>query len=301
MRMTTRYPIYIVSKGRWENHLRLTPRYLERMGIPYHIIVEAQEYDRYAEVVNPAFGTTLVLDPQYQRDYDACATLEPGRTRGSGPARNFAWDLARAGGHARHWTVDDNIAGFYRYHQNRKILALTDAFFRPMEDFVDRYENVVMAGPHYEHFVLRWAKHPPFILNSRIYSCNLIQTDAPFRWRGRYNEDTILSLDMLKAGYCTILFTAFLQNKVATQRLEGGNTDILYANGTLEKSRMLVQAHPDVARLVRKWNRWHHQVDYRPFKSNRLIRKAGIEIPAEPNEYGMKLVTAAPRGGSRAS
>jgi hypothetical protein len=290
MKPKTKYPIFIPSKGRWENRLRLTPRYLERMGIPYHLIVEAQEYEQYAAVVNPEYGTVIVLDPAYQQGYDACMALEPGQTRGSGPARNFAWDLARAGGHARHWVIDDNIAGFYRLHQNRKVLALTDAFFRPMEDFVDRYENVVMAGPHYEHFALRWATHPPFILNSRIYSCNLIQTDAPFRWRGRWNEDTILSLDMLKAGYCTILFVALLQNKVATQRLEGGNTDVLYANGTYEKSKMLVREHPDVARLVKKWNRWHHHVNYKPFQRNRLVRNPDVAIPEGVNEYGMRLV-----------
>jgi hypothetical protein len=45
-----------------------------------------------------------------------------------------------------------------------------------------------------------------------------------------------------------------------------------------------------LVKIVRKWGRWQHQVDYRPFKKNRLIRKEGIEIPEGPNEYGMKLV-----------
>ena len=44
--------------------------------------------------------------------------------------------------------------------------------------------------------------------HSRIYSCNLIRTDIPYRWRGRYNEDTILSLDILRGGHCTLLFNA---------------------------------------------------------------------------------------------
>lgn len=285
-----RYPIYIPSRGRWERPFRLTVRYLERMGIPHYLIVEADEAAAYGKVINPTYTTLLELDPAYQRDYDPLCALPPGASRGSGPARNFAWDHARANGAARHWVVDDNIAGFYRYQHNRKILALTHTFFDAMEDFTDRYENVLMSGPHYEHFVLRYAKHPPFLLNSRIYSCNLIQTNAPFHWRGRYNEDTILSLDMLKAGYCTVLFIAFLQNKVATQRLQGGNTDELYRDGTLAKSQMLVRAHPDVARLVRKWNRWHHHVDYGPFKHNKLKRRDDIEIPTEPNEYDMKLV-----------
>lgn len=288
--MTTqpRYPIYIVSKGRWERRLRPTTVHLDRMGVDYRVVVEAQEADSYAEGVGA--HRVIVLDPAYQRDYAACMELAPSQSPGSGPARNFAWDHARAAGHARYWCVDDNIEGFYRFHRNRKTLCLTGSFFRPMEDFADRYENVAMVGPHYEHFVLQYAKHPPFILNSRIYSCNLIRTDVPFRWRGRYNEDTILSLDMLKAGWCTVLFVAFLQNKVVTQGYDGGNTAELYKNGTLEKSRMLIREHPDVARLIWKWNRWHHHVDYRPFKANRLRRCPDVVIPDDPNEYGMKLV-----------
>lgn len=282
-----RYPIYIPSKGRWEDRLRLTPRYLERMGVDYRIIVEEQEAPFYAEKVDRR--RILILDPAYQRDYDARMNLAPGQSPGSGPARNFAWDHARKLGADRHWVIDDNIAGFYRFHENRKTLTESGAVIRAMEDFTDRYSNVAMSGPHYEHFVLRHAKHPPFRLNTRIYSCNLIRTDAPFRWRGRYNEDTILSLDMLKAGWCTILFIAFLQNKVATQRLRGGNTDELYKGGTLEKSKMLVREHPDVARLTWKWNRWHHYVDYRPFRANKLIRKPGVEIPHGVNNYGMVL------------
>lgn len=286
--MQPRYPIYIVSKGRWDRRLHPTMNHLDRMGIDYRVVVEEQEAGLYAESVGS--DRVLILDPIFQRDYDACMTLEPGQSPGSGPARNFAWEHARDAGHARYWCVDDNISGFYRYHQNRKVLVIADSFFCPMEDFIDRYTNVAMAGPHYETFVHQYAKHPPFILNSRIYSCNLIQTNLPFRWRGRYNEDTILSLDLLKAGFCTILFVAFLQNKLATQSMGGGNTAELYANGTLAKSRMLVQEHPDVSRVVQKWNRWHHHVDYSGFKRNRLIRRPDVIIPEGVNEYGMQLV-----------
>jgi hypothetical protein len=127
-------------------------------------------------------------------------------------------------------------------------------------------------------------------MNTRIYSCNLIRNDVPFRWRGRYNEDTDISLRMLKAGWCTIQFNAFLQGKVATQTVKGGNTAEFYAReGTLAKSLMQVQLHPDVSRLVKKYGRWHHYVDYAPFKKNRLIRAKGVSAAAGVNDYGMSL------------
>ncbi len=147
-----------------------------------------------------------------------------------------------------------------------------------------------MAGPGYHQFAPRREAHAPFTVNTRIYSCNLIRNDAPFRWRGRYNEDTILSLDILKAGWCTVQFNAMLQDKQHTQTMTGGNTDEFYAQeGTVPKSQMLVKQHPDVARLVWKFGRPHHHVDYRPFKRNRLIRRTDIEIPTGVNEYGMVL------------
>lgn len=288
--MLPRYPVYIPSKGRWQQERRLTTRALEAMGVPYFLVVEAQEAGDYRAAVDPRFGRVLILDPQYQHDYDACDDLGLSKSKGSGPARNFIWDHAAANGAARHWTVDDNISGWVRLVNNAKIRMVDGLVFRAMEDFADRYQNVAMAGPNYRFFAKQRQPIGPFILNTRIYSCNLIRTDLPFRWRGRYNEDTILSLDMLKAGYCTVLFNAFLQNKLATQTLKGGNTDTVYVDGTLPKSQMLVREHPDVSRLTWKFGRWHHHVDYRPFKHNRLIRKPGLEIPEGNNEYGMKLV-----------
>ncbi len=290
--MQPKYPIYIPSKGRADT--RLTVKALDRIGVPYTVVVEPQEYDQYAAVIDPS--RLLVLDMAYKERYDLCDNLGLTKTTGSGPARNFIWDHAVASGAERHWIMDDNIQAFYRLNQNTKIQVHNGAFFGVMESFCERYENVAMAGPHYEHFVLRRAPKPPFIPNTRIYSCNLIRNDVPFRWRGRYNEDTILSLDMLKAGWCTVLFNAYLQNKVATQRIKGGNTDELYRDGTLAKSQMMLATHPDVSRVVWKFNRWHHHVDYRRFKRNQLKLKPGIDLSTmEPNEYGMKLVNVKTR------
>lgn len=279
-------PIYIPSKGRYDT--RITMRCLDAICVPYRVIIEEQEYSAYAAVIEPS--RLLVLDPKYQRDYDACMILKEGQSKGSGPARNFAWDHAVSSGAEWHWIMDDNIFRFYRLNHNAKNPVADGTIFRCMEDFACRYTNVVMVGPNYEHFALRRAKHPPFHLNTRIYSCNLIRNDAPFRWRGRYNEDTDLSLRMLKAGYCTVLFNAFLQNKIRTQGIKGGNTDAFYAlEGTLPKSRMLAALHPDVARVVWKFGRWHHQVDYRPFRANKLVRRPGVEIPEGVDNYGMVL------------
>jgi hypothetical protein len=286
--MTPRFPIYIPSKARADSFT--TMRYLDSMGVPYSVIVEKAEYRAYAAVIDQQ--KLLVLDRSYQDRYDALVDLEDGESKGSGPARNFAWDHAQSIGVEYHWIMDDNIRGFYRLNRNRKGRVTDGTIFRCMEDFIMRYTNVAMAGPHYDFFVPQTDPRPPFKLNTRIYSCNLIRTDLPFRWRGRYNEDTDLSLRILKAGWCTILFNAFLQKKVTTQTMLGGNMDAFYAaEGTRRKSQLLVNLHPDVARLAWKYGRCHHQVDYRPFQRNQLQRKPDLQLRPGVNDYGMQLVT----------
>ena len=152
-------------------------------------------------------------------------------------------------------------------------------------------ENVAIAGPNYYSFCKTTDAVPPFVLNTRIYSCLFIRNDIPYRWRGRYNEDTDLCLRVLKDGLGTIQFNAFLQGKVTTQRMKGGNTEQFYKKeGTYLKSKMLEDMHPDVAKVVKKFNRYHHQVNYKPFKKNKLIRKKGLNIPDKINNYNMKLI-----------
>ena len=94
----------------------------------------------------------------------------------------------------------------------------------------------------------------------------------------------------MKDGWCTIQFNAFIQEKATTQTMKGGNTDEIYKEGTLNKSKMLEELHPDVAEVVWKFNRWHHHVDYRPFKKNELKKKKGLRIKKGINNYGMKVV-----------
>ena len=257
--MNPKYPIYIISKGRWES--RLTAKALDKMNVSYHIVVEPQEYDNYAKVIDKEKIYVLPFSNLGQ---------------GSIPARNWVWEHSISMGAERHWVIDDNIQDFYRLHKNINYHLKTGAGFRVIEDFVDRYENFAMAGMQYEGLTLRNAKKKsPFILNTRIYSIILLKNDLPQRWRGRYNEDTDLSLRFLKAGYCTILFYIFNADKVATLRMKGGNTDSVYAdtNNRLEFAQSLQRQHPDVVKVVWKYNRWHHQVDYRPFKNNKPILK----------------------------
>jgi hypothetical protein len=98
---------------------------------------------------------------------------------------------------------------------------------------------------------------------------------------------------MLKTGWNTVLFNAFLQQKLTTQLLGGGNTEEFYAqDGTLAKSAMLVELHPDVTKLVKRFGRWHHYVDYRHFAHLTLKRRDDYVPSPEADYSAMRLEPA---------
>lgn len=279
-----RYPIYICSKGR--SATPLTINALERMGCDYNVIVEEQEEREYLSTIGP-HGTVLVLPWEFKDNYRTLTQRDYGRSTGSGPARNYAWHHSNERGHNRHWIMDDNIRFFARRVNGYRIPCYTPEYFAAMEDFADRYKNLAMCGPQYTKFAIPTAKSKPVVFNTRIFSCNLILNRVPFEWRGRYNEDIILSIDMLKAGWGTVLFNGFLQEKVTTQRISGGNTEEIYGNGTDDKSRLLQSVHPDVVTVVERYGRTHHSADLRRFKRNRLVKVADPSPYIREYEFGM--------------
>jgi hypothetical protein len=269
------YPVYIISKGRWENPL--TSKALEKIGVPYHIVIEPQEYDSYASVIDPKKILVLPFSNLGQ---------------GSIPARNWVWEHSIAAGAKRHWIMDDNIRCFGRLNHNRKYRVTTGTILKIAEDFVDRYTNVMMAGLQYDYFCLENQGYPAFYLNTRIYSCILLDNSIKHRWRGRYNEDTDLSIRILDDGWCTILFNAFLAYKMTTMSMKGGNMDELYqGDGRLKMAQSLQQQHPYISKITYKFSKFQHQVNYSRFKTNQLIRRPGLIVPEGVNERGMKLIS----------
>lgn len=281
----SKYPIYVISKNRADT--MYTSRSLNDMGCEHTIAVEPQDVDAYNRAFDE-FGikTAKLLELPFSN-----------HGMGSGPARNACWEDSIARGAKRHWILDDNIQDFYRLHNNARYRVKSPVFFRVMEDFVDRYKNVRLAGPRYRFFCASDQKYPAFIKNTHIMSTILIDNSLDIRWRSKYNEDIDLSLRVLKGGDCTILFNAFLQGKCATQTVTGGNTEEVYQadkldyeDTTHEKTMVLYNLHPDVVRVVKRYGRWHHDVNYDRYQINKLQFVDGFEMPKGVNNYNMKLL-----------
>tara|TARA_R100001440_G_C2504214_1_gene117022 strand:+ start:344 stop:1186 length:843 start_codon:yes stop_codon:yes gene_type:complete len=277
--MNPKFPIYIISKGRWER--RQTVKTLEFANVPYRIVVEPKEYKYYSKVIN---SNKIIIAPENFSE----------QGKGGIPVRNYVFEHSIKEGYKWHWILDDNIESIERYENNLKIKCKTATPFRVIEDFVLRYENIAQAGMNYALFCPSSEARQPIRFNTRIYSCILINNSMPHRWRGKYNEDTDLSLRFLKDGYVTALFNQFLIGKRATMSQKGGNTDSIYNEGDnrLAFAQSLANQHPDCVKVTKKFGRWHHQVNYKPFRFNALKRVKNYDkiVKKGVNNYDMKIV-----------
>ncbi len=270
--MQSKYPIYIPSKGRWES--RMTVKALEEMNVPYYMVIEKEEYEKYVPFT--PIDKILIL---------------PFSNKGLIASRCWIMDHSIGLGFKRHWQMDDNIIRFMRLNRNTKLRVTSGTMIRAAEDFTDRYENVALSGLNYQWLCKQKQCIPPYYLNTRIYSCTLVNNEIPYRWRSVYNDDTDISLCALKDGWCTILFNAFLADKATTMTMTGGNTEDLYLieDGRKKMAEALVELHPDVARVSHKWGRVQHHVDYTGFKKNKLLLRKDVHVPEGINNYGMEI------------
>lgn len=254
------YPIYIVSKGRWEKPY--TAQCFLNNNIDFSIVVEPQEYEKYK--------TTIP-----ERNIKILPFSNLGL--GSYPARNWCWENSIENEHSKHWIFDDNIRGFSRLNNGSRkptnpILAIESA-----ESFVDRYKNIALSGFNYRYFVTKLTKYP-FVSNVHVYSALLIDNYLPFRWRLKYNEDVDLCLQALTRGYCTVLLNAFLIDKISTSaKLKGGNQDELYkGNDPIKKAlkaQTLAEMWPQYVKIVKRFNRPHHAINWKKHFKHKLIKK----------------------------
>ena len=79
-----KYPIYIISKGRADS--RLTSKTLDELNVPYRIVIDESEYDRYDENITAEKKLTVTRGLQEKPLYNT--REKDGRTGGASPTRN---------------------------------------------------------------------------------------------------------------------------------------------------------------------------------------------------------------------
>jgi len=278
-----KYPIYILSKGRWQK--RYTCNALDEMNVEYKIVVEPNEYDKYAE--NMDKNKILKLPQNFSEE-----------GKGGIPTRNWIWQHAVDNGHKKHWIIDDNIAGFFQWNYNTLKRIKNPVYFSIIENYTDQFENVYLTAPQSYCFIPKNSQqHKGIVTNSRCYSCILIDHRLDDildeRWRGRYNEDTDLTLRVLSKGHCTLLLQNFIMDKLPSGSVKGGNTDTIYDGGSHKgyqaKYDELKNNWPKIVKLKKnshKDGRPHHHISYTKLFKQELKLKNNVKYNGF-NEYGI--------------
>ena len=248
-----KYPIYIVSKGRYKT--TLTADYFDSCDIPYLIAVETQEYALYVEKL----GINKVLKLPFSN-----------LGLGSYPARNYCWEHAKSNGHKKYWCFDDNIRGFAKWINGKRqqYKKGVDPILY-VENYSDNNNNDI-SGFENRYFVAK-APKKPFKDNVHVYSAMLIKTDLQYRWRLKYNEDVDLCLQVLHNNGSTSSCQYYMTNKTSTSaKMKGGNQTELYKGNdpkkNLLKAKMLEAVWPQYTKTVIRFGRHHHLIDWKQFK-----------------------------------
>jgi hypothetical protein len=279
------YPIYMPSKGRADECL--TADLLVREQVPFHIVVEPQERELYAA----KYGEDRLY-------------VLPFRDRGLPCTRQWIREHSIANGDKRHWQLDDNMREVYRWYRGKRIRCDSGMALSITEKFIDRYTNVAIGGLNYSMFGITPNSNskgeigimPPFRLNCHVYSCMLMLNEVSNNWRGRYNEDVDMNLQVLTDGWCTIQMQLFLIGKTATMVMKGGNTDELYGgDGRTYMARALERQWPGVVKTIRRYGRSQHTIDWKKF-DNKLIRRTDIDFEnLDPvDEHGLIITQVSP-------
>lgn len=270
----TRYPIYILSKGRHD--CCWTAKFFEEDKVDFYLVVETEEYELYRH--NFPKANILVMPPENSN-------------KGAVNTRNWIWTHALQNGFDRHWEFDDNIRCVRRLHAGKRIKCNANLAISIVEDFTDRYENIAISGFNYTMFVLNDCKYQYFI-NCHVYSGMLIKNHMPYRWRLSYNADTDLCLQVLHDKWCTVSFNQFAIEKGATMTLKGGNTARYQGNGRLKMAKLLEMTWPQYVKTAWRFNRPQHSVSWNKHFKHPLKRRTDLdweEISKKEYKIGLKI------------
>lgn len=229
------YPIYIPSKGRWDNNL--TAPLLDSFGLKYFLVVEDNEYNNYVQ----SFGANKVL--KLNGSNFGCVAH----------ARNFIKNHALINGHEYHWQLDDDVDRIYYHSGGIELSNDVDFVLSNVEKFINKYKNVGASSLSANTFGKLATK--PYSLNNLPYTVALIRFDLPYQYTSGMNEDTDFAFQILSSGYwCTIRFSAFLFSWKGTGTRKGGYTEIYANDGREKRQRALLKKWPQMnMKMINKY------------------------------------------------
>ena len=233
------YPIYIPSKGRYNNCF--TADLLLKEKINFRLVVQEKEYENYKENFP---NINIVVIPQnkienYLKDNLWALPF----------TRTWIKKYSENNNEKSHWQLDDNISGIRQVNKGKSTKCSTSFAFKHLHNFYNAHKNIGIMGLRHSAFASFQPK--PYQVNQQVYSIVLVKNFNHIYWRNNTIEDTDYSLQILANNFCTVLFNIFCFQKPSTSTLKGGNTDSVYqGDGRLICARKLQRDWPGIVKKI---------------------------------------------------
>lgn len=269
--------IYIISKGRPQCR---TARTLAKMDYPGEWFIVCGNNDDTLEEYRKAWGGHVLIFDWYE-EVKHTDTLDnfgfETKASGACPVRNATMKISKGRGELRHWQFDDDYNDFHRINETFSKMRR----FNSGREFEDWLFNLAKLGYAAR---MRNVGFPPgsetfvdncFTFSGRVFNAhNLPSTDDLFiPWVGRMNDDLINAINCWRIGGYEMSIRAMNMTMPSTQSEGGGLSEMYIADGTVRKSAYPVLIAPGATKLIKKFGRYHHHVDWSKLRPKLLHEK----------------------------
>jgi len=216
-----RYKINILSLGRYKDKLGTTHKILSKMKIHHFMFVESDEYELYNNWINQEYCQLINSGYNYSKELN----------EGGQHIRNFIIEYWLERGEEFIWMLDDNIKKYLRLWRGNKIEIESKEIFTSIEHYISHFDNIGLCSHNINGFVNGNGRRDCITKNGKHFSSLLINIRTGLRFRFKYNEDHILSIDNLCSGYQTLCFNHIMYDKPTSGKQKGGNSGIYNSQG----------------------------------------------------------------------
>ena len=260
--------MYIISKGRPECR---TAQTLTKMRYPGEWFIVCGTNDETIQEYRDNWGEH-VLAFDWAKEVERTDTLDnfgfETMASGACPVRNATRRISWERGELRHWQFDDDYTGFVHIDlERRKNVKFDDG--REFEDWLCSIaEFGHAAGMRNIGFPPTSETFPDHALTfgPRVFNAHNLPSDPRLfiPWVGRMNDDTINAINCWRTpGAYEMSVRCMGMNMPPTQSEKGGLSALYKAEGTVRKSAYPVLVAPSAAKLVVRFGRYHHRIDWK--------------------------------------
>lgn len=269
--------IYIISKGRPQCR---TARTLEKMNYPGEWFIVCGNNDETLPQYRDNWGDHVIVFDWYE-EIKHTDTLDnfgfEDKASGACPVRNATMKISKKRGELRHWQFDDDYNDFHKFDVDNEKFRRFDSG----EEFEDWLYTVAKYGydcgmnnigfpPGSETYPDKFCTFSGRVFNAH----NLPSTDDIFvPWVGRMNDDLINAINVWRQGGYEMSLRHMNMTMPNSQSEQGGLSEMYIQDGTVRKSAYPVLLAPNATKLVVKFGRYHHEVDWSKLRPKLLHEK----------------------------